>query len=103
MARGKGQIPGAGFVGLIRLKKRKHILAKLFLSLELADFDPAFRPQILEPQRVTGKFLRNKDLDAIINSRADSFGEPSSDSEAVEGKVRCHKNEEEKFAGAASC
>jgi hypothetical protein len=73
MARGKGQIPRAGFVGLIRLKKRKHILAKLFLSLELADFDPAFRPQILEPQRVTGKFLRNKDLGPIINSLADFF------------------------------
>jgi hypothetical protein len=43
-------------------------LAKFFPSLELADFNLAFRPQILEPQRLAGKFLQNKDLDIAINS-----------------------------------
>ena len=56
-----------------RIKKSKQILAKFFSALELSDFDPTFRPQILEPQGVTGKLLRNKDLGPVINSVRGSF------------------------------
>jgi hypothetical protein len=53
----------------------KNILAKSFSSLELTGFDLAFPPQILEPQRVAGKLLRNKDLEPIINLAARRAGE----------------------------
>jgi hypothetical protein len=78
-------------------------LAKLLSALELVDFDPAFGPQIIEPQGLAGKFLANKDLDLVISFARGSFRL------AIIGRQRCGRQGQmsqqgkENFAGAVAC